>query len=283
MANLLNNARAKALKINCELPETVLLPPLPPSFTQRFDDGGAAWLCAEPDLLLGGDAPDISPEWRGRCGGVTAVPSKPNTGNTKRATLDGISGLEFGAQVNSGYCIPKAMLRDGPFSLAIIYAPSTVHEPRSLLTINPVQHDNYVFLCERDGAVELTDQQESFSLRQPVAQLGDGFRLVVLSYSHGRYALSINGQKPIYETSDADGSKDDVRFMDASALCDLFIGCRSHRKGILKTLGALFLADVFVWPDKDILTFEQGASMANDSPEHDLLLKYYTEVITRDV
>jgi len=32
-------------------------------------------------------------------------------------------------------------------------------------------------------------------------------------------------------------------------VADLFIGCRSHRKGILKTLGTSVVHDVLIWLD----------------------------------
>ncbi len=283
MQNSPNMAKVDALKVKHALPESVVLGPMPLGFTQRFNDSGAAWVCAEPSLLVESGNSDTSPDWQARCGDVIAVPSKPNTGNTKGAMLAGISCLAFQPQVNCGYCIPDAMFRGGPFSIAMIYAPVTEDEPRSLVTINPVNFENYVFLSERDGAVELTDQQASFSLRQPVTQESKGFRLVVLSRTKQGYALALEGQKPVHELSPAESPQEDAPLLDTSELCNLFIGCRSHRKGILKTLGSLLLADVFLWPDKDILAFDKDKSGAETSPEYDLLLKYYTEVICRDI
>ncbi|KPU83469.1 hypothetical protein JI58_08750 [Marinosulfonomonas sp. PRT-SC04] len=287
MQNPSNPIKIGALKIENVLPEHVILPPIPPGFTDRFDETGAVWMCAEPSLLLENDDPEISPDWQARCGGVTAVSAKPNTGHTQTAIVAGISGLGFHARVNSGYCIPEAMFRNGPFSLALIYAPLPENEPRSLVTINPANFDNYVFLSERDGVVELTDQQASFSLQQPVSPDCEGFRLVIFSRTEDGYTLAIDGNPPVHGTSVPESPNEDGPLLDTSGLCDLFIGCRSHRKGILKTLGEMVLADVFLWPDKDILADEQGASPPNDAsdtrPEYDLLLKYYTEVICRDV
>ena len=287
MQNISNPTKFGALEITTALPEHVVLKPMPPGFTQCFNDAGAVWMCAEPSLLIEGGDPDASPDWQARGGDVVAVPTKPNTGNTKSAMLAGISGLAFRPQVNCGYCIPEAMFRNGPFSLAVIYAPSTGNEPRSLVTINPINFDNYVFLTERDGVVELTDQQASFALQQPVAQEYGGFRLVVFSRTKQGYTLAIDGEEPVSGISRTDTPKKDGPLLDTSGLCDLFIGCRSHRKGILKTLGQMLLADVFLWPDKDILAVEQGTSppenCAKNSPEYDLLLKYYTEVICRDI
>ena len=51
--------------------------------------------------------------------------------------------------------------------------------------------------------------------------------------------------------------------------CDIFGGCRSHRAGIVKTLGAFALADLFFWPEKDILA--NTIKKTKDEPELDLL------------
>ena len=146
------------------------------------------------------------------------------------------------------------------------------------MTINPIDNDNYLFLCERDDAVELADNKGRFSLRCPLSHKCRGFRLVIASRTKEGYALALNGQEPLYETA-VDGNPE----ADATGISDLFIGCRSHRKGILKTLGEMMLADVFLWPDKDILALDKDSAGAVTSPEHNLLMKYFTEVISRDI
>ena len=283
MQNSPNITKVDALRIEHVLPEAVVLEPMAPTFTQQFNDSGAVWMCAELSLLIEGDEPETSPDWQARCGGAIAVPAKPNTGNSKRAMQAGISGLDFQRRMNCGYCISEALFRDGPFSVAVLYAPATEHDPCSLVTVNPMNFDNYVFLTDRDGAVELTDQQASFALKHPITQDARIFRLVVFSRTEEGYTLAVDGEKTIFGRSVADSLKEDGPLLDTSGLCDLFIGCRSHRSGILKTLGQMLLTDVFLWPDKDILAVEQGASDDQNSPEYDLLLKYYTEVICRDI
>lgn len=283
MQNSPNMAKVDALEIKHALPDAVVLKPMPPGFTQRFCDSGAVWLCAEPVLLMESGQTDTSPDWQARCGEVIAAPAEPNTGNSQRTMLAGISCLAFRPKVNCGYCIPEALSGDGPFSIAVIYASSMQNEPRSLVTINPVDDDNYLFLSERDNAIELTDKQGSFSIRHPVTQECKGFRLAIFSRTKEGYALALNRQAPRREIAPVDNLEDDEPRLDVSGTSDLFIGCRSHRKGILKTLGEMLLADVFLWPDKDILAFDKDASGTEPSPEHDLLMKYYTEVISCDI
>ncbi|MEE9428194.1 MAG: hypothetical protein V3V25_08615 [Paracoccaceae bacterium] len=283
MQNSPNTDKNDALKISHALPEAVLLEPLSPSFTKRFSDSGAVWLCAEPSLLKESNDTDTSPDWQARCGKLVAVPAQPNTGNSQRVMVAGVSCLAFQPRMNCGYCIPEAISGNSPFSIAVIYAPSLENEPRSLVTINPADADNYLFLSERDDAIELTDKQGDFSLRQPVMRKYNGFRLVVLSCTNEGYALALSGNKQQRTKRPVENSTDNETQIDATGPSDLFIGCRSHRKGILKTLGELSLADIFLWPDKDILAFDNDGSDENSSPEHDLLLKYFNEVISREV
>lgn len=273
-----NMAKLEALKIKHTLPDAVVLQSNP-GFTQRFSDTGAIWLCTEPSLLIDSDQPDTSPNWHARSGTVTAAPANPNTGNSKRSMVANIPCLAFQPKVNCGYCLPKAISGNDPFSIAVIYAPSMENEPRSLVTVNPVDGDNYLFLSERDNAIELTDNEASFFLRHPLTQDCDGFRLVIISRTKDGYALAVDQQKPRRETVTVESSGDEAR----AETCDLFIGCRSHRKGILKTLGEMQLADVFLWVDKDILAADPTTSTAENNPEYTLLLTYYTEVICRDV
>ena len=61
------------------------------------------------------------------------------------------------------------------------------------------------------------------------------------------------------------------------------LGVAATARVFLKTLGELSLADVFLWPDKDILALGNDASSSGPSPEYDLLLQYHAEVIPRDI
>lgn len=284
MQNSPNTATIDALDIKFALPEAVVLKPMAPGFTQRFNDSKAVWVCAEPSLFTESGNPDCSADWQARCGDIVALPAKPNTGNSKLTSLSGISCLAFLPRVNCGYCIPEATLGDEPFSLALIYAPSMENEPRSLATINPVEDENnYLFLSERENAIELTDKQGSFSLRQLVTPEHKGFRLVIFSRTEERYALALEGRIIRHQFPSVENLKEDETGFDISGISDLFIGCRSHRKGILKTLGEFLLADIFFWPNKDILASRKNELDAETSLEYDLLLNYYTEVISRDV
>ena len=274
MQNHSNSIEVAALTTEQILPENVVLAPMSSGFTQRFEGSGALWFCAEPALILDNNADETSPDWLARCGDGIAVPARPNTGNSKRVSHLGISCLGFLEQLNCGYVSPKVIDHAGPFSLAIIYAPSSMIEPRTLLTVNPLGHENYVFLSERDNAIVLTDDQGSFDLRCPLRTECDGFRLVVFSRSaEGYFSLSVDKQEI------RDDQTQMLRSDDAEA-SDLFIGCRSHRAGILKTLGKFTLADVFLWPNKDILKPQTEPLGSGARAEYDLLMRYFKEVIS---
>lgn len=272
MTDVSNPASPAPLMTDQAVPQSLLLDPLPSGYTDRFEDSGALWFCSEPTLFSAKPGSQETPSWWGRCGVKTAHPAKPNNGNSTLAVADKVHCLKFTERVNCGYVIPEALRAQGPFSIAIIYAPSGTNEPRTLFTINPWDKGNYAFLSERDNAIEFNDDQGSFALSHPLKTAGDGFRLVVLSYDGAQFSLVVEGLGAISQQS-LQPKKD--------RQCDLFVGCRSHRDGILKTLGDFLLADVFVWPDMDILTSASKTSGPETGPEYDLLQSYFTEVITR--
>ena len=277
MQDHLISTKVAALTAEHEVPSNVVLAPMSSGFTLRFEETGAIWFCAEAALLLDIDNEDTSPEWLARCGGRSAVPAKPNTGNSKCSSHLGISCLGFVEQLNCGYTVPKAIDSAGSFSLAVIYAPSSLIEPRTLLTVNPLGHENYVFLSERDNAIVLTDDQGSFVLRCPLKTECDGFRLVVFSRNaEGEFSLCVDMQEIKTDQTQVLPSKNEDR-------SDLFIGCRSHRAGILKTLGKFVLADVVLWPGKDILASQTKTPGSRTGSEYDVLMSYFKEVISHEL
>lgn len=184
-------------------------------------------------------------EWSPQNGlGMVAVPVKPNQ-NSLRIASGG--GLQFDREVNSGLVIGEALIEAAQFSCAVRFS-SQLGDARTLLTINPTDRDNYLFLAEKDGRVNWQDQNETVSLSLPSPK-GGGW--IIAGFDKGKLSLSV-----------ADEGQDcakaiDTKFYNAElsqdfdGINDVFIGCRSHRKGILKTLGTSCLHDVLLWIDQD--------------------------------
>jgi hypothetical protein len=103
--------------------------------------------------------------------------------------------------------------------------------------------------AEKDGHVSWQDQKDQSAITMP-APKGGGW--VVVGFDAGRLSMSVAGDgmkfsKPMI----SEVSKQEVA-VDFSGACDVFIGCRSHRKGILKTLGVSRIHDLLLWIDQDL-------------------------------
>ena len=206
---------------------------------------GAVWYRADQGSLTCNDTGAVQ-QWTPQDGlGEVAVPVKPNTDNLR---LSPDSGLSFEREINSGLVINNALVGPTQFSFAIRYS-SDFGDARTLLTINPCDHDTYLFLAEKDGHVSWQDQKDQSAITMP-APKGGGW--IVVGFDAGKLSMSVVGvgvefPKPMV----SEVSKQEVAG-DFSGACDVFIGCRSHRKGILKTLGVSRIHDLLLWIDQDL-------------------------------
>lgn len=204
----------------------------------------AVWYQANASSVIC-DENDIVQAWRPEENlGVTATPAKPNTGTLRLAAT---GGMTFVSEINSGLVVQNALSDPKQFSLAIRYS-SALGEARSLLTVNPSECDTYLFLAEKEGHVIWQDQQDHATLSLP-APKGGGW--ILAGFDEGMLSLTTAPDSgnigPVHQTKTR---AENLRAAFDGA-CDLFIGCRSHRKGILKTLGTSQVHDVLLWIDQD--------------------------------
>ena len=179
--------------------------------------------------------------------GVIAHPAKPNVTGTK---LHPAGGIGFDMAVNTGLVAEGALSETEQFTIAVRF-DSPIGDARSLVTVNPVDADNYLFLSEKDGQLYWQDQQGTVEVTLPSPASP---AWVVVGYDHGRLSIVAAHEGhplPGPTTSAAQNPQLDGELSGSS---DLFIGCRSHRKGILKTLGQSQIKDVMVWADSFVLT-----------------------------
>ncbi len=242
--------------VDVVVPDAVLLPgDAPAAVTVHPNASGAVWYQAQgASLTCDGDGAVVA--WHTQAGiGSSATPVKPNEGNLRVAAQ---GGLTFQSKVNAGLVVADALVEPEAFTIAVRYM-SEQGEARSLATVNPKDEGNYLFLAEKEGALIWQDQDDEAALSMP-APKGGGW--AIASYSDGQLSLAcaaIGGAvgTPLTTRSNTDG----VRAALAGS-CDLFIGCRSHRKGILKTLGTSTMLDVLVWIDSDCLADPAGLAAA---------------------
>lgn len=218
------------LILDADLPEAALLGAEAPALAAAVTSVGGSWYQAAPDwLTLDGDA---ITEWRPRAGQGLALPAQPNRGNGKLTP----GGLRLIPASNCGFCIADAATDAADFSFAVLCRPGA-DELRTLLTLNLQGTKNYLFLSHQSGQVSFKSQSESGEVSLPMPQGTD--LLLIAGFSRGRFFLRAGGE--IAQSATLPDTA-------ITGPADLFIGCRSHREGLPKTLGDGHIAQVFFWP-----------------------------------
>jgi hypothetical protein len=232
--------------VDIEVPETVLLECDDVAVAALHpNDNGAVWYRADA-LTVHRDDSGVVQKWSPQNElGTAAEPVKPNTDNLR---LSEMGGLSFEREVNAGLVIDDALVDPMTFSCAIRFA-SDHGEARTLLTVNPRDHDSYLFLSEKDGHISWQDQKDQSTASIPTPKRGGW---IVAGFNEGKLSLStasVGADVGLPVSSEAMKAELAADFLGAS---DIFIGCRSHRKGITKTLGSSRVMDVLLWIDQDV-------------------------------
>lgn len=212
---------------------------------------GGLWFTASPDTLspdaAGPDTPVTG--WHSTIGRATLRPSEPNSGNTRFVTTARHPGLVMTEGVHSGLWLAKATRTSRCFSVAVIYS-APEGDPRTLLSLNTGQEHNLVFLSDADGQLSLHDRATGAGMDISRSAGTSRPQIAILSYDGRELALQGAG-RTVKAAADLPG-------LDRPG--DLFVGCRSNRRGLLKTLGQSVIHDVLFWPDRAILMEETPAT-----------------------
>ncbi len=195
--------------------------------------------------------------WSAAYGGIVADTSEPNIGNS-RFDPEPVPGLICSEGINCGFVIPAFAPKVGQFTAAIIY--SSAGEARTLASISTGKGNNQIFVNETKGQWVAMDRAGTVSLEQR-RPAGWGLHLVILSYADRRLALSAGGKML---TAAAD-----IPAIDYPA--DFFIGCRSNRTGLSKTVGEARLHEVLFWPDRALI----GSTAEDDIQASRALDRYF--------
>jgi hypothetical protein len=205
--------------------------------------GGARFVAREADLVR--TEGKIS-GWRDSILAVEARAAAPNSGNSRfEAGPPGALVCQEG--VNCGFTLPGFAPEVEAFTVAVVYRSQG--EGRTLASVFTGQANNVIFLAEAEGRVLAKDKAGSIEVALPLER-GSGARLVVLSFDGRTLRLEMGGR-----TADASG-----KVPGLAHHADFFIGCRSNRAGLAKTLGQLRLHEVLFWPDRALL----GSADAED-------------------
>ncbi len=227
------------LEIDHFLPDGVLTNGAGREFASGLADT-ATWLSGqEPFLKKTGESVD----WISQNGNASAQPVSPNLGNATIGQDGHARGLRCQSEVNCGFVLDKVTADASRFSMAVIYIPSESGDARTLLSLNTGFERNkkgsYLFLSDADGKLTAKDTGGHVEIEQSVPPVVGKPRLVIVSLDGNRLSLFSSDRGA--EFTEAVAPK-----MNKSA--DLFIGCRSHRSGLKKTLGNALIRDVLFWP-----------------------------------
>ena len=205
--------------------------------------GGTRFVAHEPALVRsnGGII-----GWRASQLAVEAAAAAPNTGNS-RFDAGPPGALVFVEGQNCGFTLSGAARKVEAFTVAAIYRSDG--EAKTLASVFTGRANNMIFLTEGDGVLLAKDRQATLELSLPVPR-GRGVKLALLGFDGHRLRLGLGAA-----CTEAGG---DIPGLAHRA--DFFIGCRSNRAGLAKTLGAWLLHELLFWPDRCLL----GSDAADD-------------------
>ena len=191
--------------------------------------GGARFVAREADIVWRDGS---IAGWREQNGAVEAVTAGPNSGNSRFQW-----GLVCQEGVNCGFTLPGFAPEVEAFTVAVVYRSEG--EARTLASVSTGQSNNMIFLAEAEGRVLAKDRAGAMEVSLPVNR-GAGAKLALLGYDGRSLRLGLGNQR-----AEVSGT---IPGMAHPA--DFFIGCRSNRAGLAKTLGQSVLYEVMFWPDR---------------------------------
>lgn len=234
------------LKLDATLPHGALLGQTRAGFRAALDPS-AIWLPGDVDAFTYGDAGEII-SWTD--GIHSTLLTEPNTGNTRPATGPR-PGMICEAGVHCGMVLPSVTDHAARCSMALVYTPAPDTDASTLLTLNTHyvdgvgQDGTYLFLSDREEDGFLVKDTGGHVMAQMPGRPATGApRLLVVTLSGTQLALAVDLDPPVVTKGTQPG-------LDCAA--DLFIGCRSHRGGLKRTVGQSVIHDVMFWPKHTLL------------------------------
>lgn len=197
--------------------------------------GGARFVAREADLVR---TEGRITGWLDPVLAVEAGAAAPNGGNSRfEAGPPGALVCQEG--VNCGFTLPGFAPEVEAFTVAVIYRSQG--EARTLASVFTGQTNNLIFLAEAEGRVLAKDKAGAVEVALPLTG-GAGAKLVILGFDGRTLRLEMDGREAV-----AQGKVPGLAHQ-----ADFFIGCRSNRAGLAKTLGQSRLHEVLFWPDRSL-------------------------------
>lgn len=215
---------------------------------------GARFTAREADVIRTGDR---ITGWREASGAVMAATATPNAGNS-RFDPGPPAAFRLDTGVHCGFFLAEFAPLVDRFTAAVLYTSDG--EARTLCSVSTGQSNNLIFLSESEGRLTAKDRQGTVEVVLDLPPGPARPRLAVLCYTGRALILRLDGR-----SARAEGV---VPAMAHPG--DFFIGCRSNRPGLTKTLGASRLHEVLFWPDRALL----GSAGPDDSAALAVLDRY---------
>lgn len=205
--------------------------------------GGARFIAREADLVR---TDGRITGWRDSVLAVEAGVATPNSGNS-RLDPGPPAALTCQEGLNCGFTLPGFAPEVEAFTVAVIYRSEG--DARTLASVSTGQTRNMIFLAEAEGRVLAKDRAGTVEVALGLAESGAA-RLVILAFDGRTLRLDFEGREAAMP----------AQVPGLAHQADFFIGCRSNRAGLAKTLGQSRLHEVLFWPDRSLL----GSSDAED-------------------
>lgn len=237
------------IEFDAELPAAALIDGPAYQLEDAIGRADGIWLQGSYDQF-DCDAGGAVTAWRPRVGHLRAVPTQPNTGNARITRFGDAFGLQTSQGIHCGLVVEGVAQDVRTFSMAVIYRPDPIEKPRTLLTINPrsgeggTHSGGYLFLSDLDDGLTVKDTGEALSITAPTDPRPNAVHLLVVTVSGNTLAVQHNGGL-LHQVTGL------PPHLEGEA--DLFIGARSHRNGLKKTLGQALYLDVFFWRGSRLL------------------------------
>jgi hypothetical protein len=251
------------IEFKADLPQGALLGSERDRLASVLAGGRAIWLQGRAERF-DRDSYGVVTHWHAvtPVGRMSAVPVTPNEGNTRlRDTAR--CGMICESKTNCGLVLTDAVENAAHWTAAVIYTPGdpmgdTSSTAQTLLTVNTATtgHNSsgtYLFVSDQAEGIVARDTADALEIVTPAVSVPLGrARMLVLTLSGKDLALAQGIGAPIHITGGNPGM---------ACPADIFIGCRSHRNGLRKTLGQSILHDVIFWPGQTLLLPRSDSDM----------------------
>lgn len=246
------------IRIDQNLPEGALIGGCEAELARQIATTGGVWLHGAPEWFECDG--EVATAWHSRDRQTRAVPTEPNDGNGRLLPgPGGKAGLLCRSGLHCGMVLAGISARTDVFSAAALVRLDPREQARTILTVNSGSGSGranpYLFLSEDGDSFTIKDTHEALVLSVPALPRDPTPQLVAITLDGDRLSFR-QGRGPVHSVT---GVPPELPGPPA-----LFIGARSQRPGLQKTLGQSVIDDVFFWPGLRLLTPRRADEAAMD-------------------